>query len=63
MVHIQVTWCKQWEFHHTAHSCAEYVLIEKKLAKETNHKFIKYDLKITDFDENINIMKSPFSAI
>ena len=29
------------------HSCPKYVLIEKKCAKETDHKFLKYDLPTT----------------
>ena len=45
------------------HSSPEYVLIEKKSPKETDHKFIKYDFSATDFDENLNIFWSPFSAI
>ena len=45
------------------HSCCEYVLVEKKCPKETNHKINKYDFRATDFDENLNLLKRSLSAI
>ena len=45
------------------HRCCEYVLVEKKCPKETDHKINKYDFRATDFDENLNLIKRSLSAI
>ena len=45
------------------HSSPENVLIEKKSPKESDHKFIKYNLPTTDFGENLKNIAGAFSAI
>ena len=56
MLHI-----KDW--YYITHSCPKYVLIEKKCAKETDHKFIKCDHPTTELDENLNHIKSAITSI
>ena len=48
---------------HAHHSSPENVLIEKKSPKESDHKFIKYNLPTTDFGENLKNIAGAFSAI
>ena len=47
-------WIFTWQ-----HWCCEYVLIEIKWTKKTDHRFINYDPSsiISDFDENIYLGK------
>ena len=42
---------------------SEAALIEINRTTETDYKIIKYNLPTTDFDEKVNILASPFSAI
>ena len=45
------------------HSNLEHVLVEKKIPKRYDNKFIEYDLLWVDFHENKNKSSRRFSAI